>query len=430
LSDVEENQSHISAEGLSSQIMSRSFFATLIGLTFVMNTIGRGVTETFAVFLLPVEQAFDVTRSEISATYSIYMLVHGLAAPFAGQLIDRLGARITYATGLVLLGAGYVGAGMSDALWQYYLTVGGLGGLGAACLGMVVASSLLVRWFTRRLGTLMALPYAAVGAGMLIIPPLSQILLTHYSWRVSHQILGGSVLAFLPLVMVLPLRRITFGSIEWQALKLQAGNSGKPIWTAMRAMRTGGFWALFGVYFFVSVAAYSVLPQSVVYLVERGFDPLVAASAFGVTGALSVFGVIATGWLSDRLGRLTAFAITVAFTITGTLSLLSVAWFPSLTLVYAFVFFFGIMQGARGPIIAVMVSVLFRGGSVGTIFGALSMALGFGAGFGSLISGMLRDVTGDYIASFMLSALCSAIGLGIYCIAPSLRLERQAALPE
>ena len=39
-------------------------------------------------FLLPVEKALGATRSEISATYSIYMIVNGFAAPFAGQLLS------------------------------------------------------------------------------------------------------------------------------------------------------------------------------------------------------------------------------------------------------------------------------------------------------------------------------------------------------
>ena len=33
---------------------SRSFLLSLLLLTFLMNTIGRGITEPFAVFLLPV----------------------------------------------------------------------------------------------------------------------------------------------------------------------------------------------------------------------------------------------------------------------------------------------------------------------------------------------------------------------------------------
>ena len=58
--------------------------------------------------------------------------------------------------------------------------------------------------------------------------------------------------------------------------------------------------------------------------------------------------------------------------------LICVAWYPTWILVYGFVLCFGLMQGARGPVIAVMVSILFRGGSVGTIFGALALGLGLG----------------------------------------------------
>jgi hypothetical protein len=37
---------------------------------------------------------------------------------------------------------------------------------------MIVASSILARWFTRRMGSIVSLPYAAIGAGMLIVPTL------------------------------------------------------------------------------------------------------------------------------------------------------------------------------------------------------------------------------------------------------------------
>lgn len=419
---------HPPSENPPDEAPSRAFLVTLVSFTLLMNTIGRGVTETFAVFLLPVQHALDLSRSEISATYSIYMLVQGLSAPFAGQLVDRLGARVTYTIGLLLLGSGYVAAGFTTALWQYYVTVGAFSGLGAACLGMVVASSLLSRWFTRGLGAMMAIPYAAVGTGVLVLPPLSQFLLSVMSWRDAYMALGCGVLALLPLAFVFPLGRMTRGSDEWRRLRVEAAARGGKVWTASRAVRTGGFWALFGVYFFTSVAAYAVLPQSVAFLVERGFNPLVAAGAFGMTGALSAVGIIAIGWLSDRAGRVTALVISKISTITGILALLAIVWVPSLALLYAFVFFFGIMQGARGPIITVMVAILFRGGSVGTIFGTLSMALGLGAGLGSWLSGALHDATGGYVASFSLAVACSALGLAIYVISPSLRNERPALL--
>ncbi len=154
---------------------SRTLLAMIVILTFAMNMIGRGVTETFAVFLLPVQEGLAVSRSEITLTYSIYMLANGATGPFAGQLIDRLGARVTYGLGILSLGIGYFLAGYATHIVHYYICVGLLGGIGAASLGMVAASSLLSRWFVNRIGSVMSLPYAAVGAGMIALPPLAQL---------------------------------------------------------------------------------------------------------------------------------------------------------------------------------------------------------------------------------------------------------------
>lgn len=404
------------------------FFIILVAMTFLMNAVGRGVTESFAVFLLPVEADLRASRSEIALTYSIYMIVHGLAAPFAGQLIDRLGARITYATGLTFLAAANFLAGYSTELWHYYLFAGVLSGLGASCLGMVVASALLSRWFTQGLGFMMAMPSAAVGGGMLIFPPVLQMVLEHYSWRETHQMLGICVAALLSFVICLPLGRMTRGSRDWRRLRADHAASGAKSWTVFRAMRTGAFWALCGLYFWTSVAAYAVLPHSVAFLVEKGFDRVWAAGAFGITGALSVLGILGMGWLSDRAGRLTSVTISKFVTLTGIICLTCVNWWPSWILVYGFVLCFGLMQGARGPIIAVMVSILFRGGSVGTIFGALALGLGLGAGFGSWGSGVLHDITGTYIASFTFAAISSFLGLATYWLSASLCRERPAEL--
>ena len=402
---------------------TRLFLGSLIAVTFVMNAIGRGVTETFAVFLLPVEKALGVDRAAIAATYAIYMLAYGIAAPFAGQLMDRLGARACYGAGLSMLGSGYLLAGSVDTIWFYYLTVGVLGGFGAATLGMVAASSLLSRWFTERMGSVAAFPYAAIGAGMILFPPAAQMLVDAFDWRAAHQILGAVTLSGLLLVAVLPLRRFTEGSEAWRARRFAASSSGAA-WSMTAAMRTGAFWALFLAYFATSVAAYAVMPHSVAFLVEQGFNPLVAAAAFGFNGVMSVIGIIAIGWLSDRWGRRPTVTLSYLSSITGIASLLLVAMWPSMIPVYAFVVFFGLMQGARGPILVALVARIFAGGSVGTIFGALSMALGTGAAAGSFSAGLIHQWTGTYTGAFVLAICSCCVGIATFWLAPSLRLER------
>ena len=405
----------------------RGFLVSLLALTFLMNTAGRGVTETFAVFLLPVEAALGVSRAEISATYSIYMLAHGLSAPFAGQLIDRLGARVTYAFGLLCLAAGYLVAAGATSLPHYILGVGVMGGLGAASLGMVAASSLLSRWFTRRIGMIMALPYAAVGIGMLLLPPLTQLLLATMDWRGAHRVLGFGVAALLPLAMLFPLRRMTAGSQAWRAQRSADARGGGSVWPLSAAARTGAFWGLFAAYFFTSVAAYSVMPHSVAYLVESGFDKLAAAGAFGFTGLLSAIGIVVMGGLSDRIGRQAAATLSYCSTMIGITALVLVSVWPAFALVYAFVLFFGLMQGARGPIIVALVADLFRGGSVGSIFGTLSLALGLGAGLGSWGSGLLYQWTGNYVASFSVGIAAAFCGMAMFWLVPSLRHGRLAS---
>ena len=365
----------------------RGFLAALLALTFLMNTAGRGVTETFAVFLLPVEAALAVSRAEISSTYSIYMLAHGLAAPFTGQLIDRLGA---------------------------------------ASLGMVAASSLLSRWFTARIGMIMALPYAAVGIGMLVLPPLTQLLLASMDWRAAHRVLGYGVIALLPLAMLFPLGRMTTGSPSWQARRQVDVRGGGARWPLSTAMRTGAFWGLFAAYFFTSVAAYSVMPHSVAYLVERGFDKLAAASVFGFTGLLSAIGIVVMGGLSDRIGRRATATLSYLSTMVGITALVLVSVWPVFAFVYAFVLFFGLMQGARGPIIVALVAELFAGGSVGAIFGTLSLALGLGAGLGSWGSGLLYQWTGSYVAPFSVGIAAAFCGMATFWVVPSLRNARLA----
>src|SRR3546814_1048462 len=134
-------------------------------LCFAMNAVARGAGETFAVFLLPIGEETGWHRVDLTSVYSIYMAASGLASPFVGIVFDRLGPRALYVLGLVSLGGGFVLAGHMSSLWQLYLSVGLMAGLGIASIGMIPASALVSRWFrseehTSELQSLMRISYA------------------------------------------------------------------------------------------------------------------------------------------------------------------------------------------------------------------------------------------------------------------------------
>ena len=382
--------------------------ALVLVLCFACNLIGRGTGDTFIVFLLPLSETFHWSRAEVSSVYSIYLVLTGLAAPLTGFLVDRLGPRFVYPTGLALLGGGCLLAGHLDRLWQFQACIGILNGVGIAMLGMVPASMLISRWFRDRMSTAMGIAYAGFGTGTLIIVPLAQWLIERHGWRATYEVLGIAILALLPLLLALPWRSLA------AAPGAPARKKGDPLdetraWHVGSAMKTRAYWQLVQVFAFTAIAMYAMLAQIVAYLVQVGLKPLEAATAFGTQGLLSVAGMMASGWSSDRFGfRATATASFVStFIGIGFLLLLSIH--PAAWLVVPFVLFFGFSQGARGPIVASLTARIFRGSGFATINGTIFACMSVGAALGSWISGVLYDWTGGYRASFVFSMACIVV---------------------
>src|ERR1700710_950673 len=162
----------------------------VLALCFALSVLGRGLGESFTVFLKPISESFGWDRAQVVSVYSITWLAGGLTAPLIGRLFDRSGPRMVYALGLALLGGAFLVAAHAQALWQFQLSIGLCVGLGIALIGQVPNSILLGRWFGPRLPTAMAIVYSAIGAGVLILLPASQVLIDHIGWRGTYQVFG------------------------------------------------------------------------------------------------------------------------------------------------------------------------------------------------------------------------------------------------
>src|SRR3979490_2084926 len=172
-----------------------------------LSVLGRGLSESFTVFLLPISENFGWDRAQVVSVYSLSALAGGLAAPLVGRLFDPPGPPAVYSLGLLLLGGAFLTAAYAQQLWQFQLSLGLCVGLGIAFIGNVPNSILLGRWFGPRLPTAMAIVYSATGAGVLILLPASQVLIDHFGWRGAYQVFGGAaLLLLLPLLLVLPWR--------------------------------------------------------------------------------------------------------------------------------------------------------------------------------------------------------------------------------
>lgn len=391
----------------------------VLALCFALSVLGRGLGESFTVFLLPISQSSGWDRAEVISIYSLAALAGGLAAPIIGRLFDRSGPRTVYTLGLALLGGAFLCAAYAQQLWQFQLTLGLCAGLGIACIGNVPNSIMLGRWFGPKLPTAMSVVYSAAGAGVLLLLPLSQILIDRFGWRGAYQIFGGTALVLLLPLLFLPWKLFASGSPTLK--KSVAAEMIDEGWTLLSAMRHHAFWALFSTFFFTAVGMFALSAQIVAYLVDAGFPPLQAATAWGFSGVVLLFGMLGVTWLDGVIGRRRSVLFSYALSIIGIGLLWLLKTYPNVWLLTAFVVTFGSMIGSRGPLITATAMKIFRGERVGTIYGTITIGSGLGSSFGSWAGGLIHDMTGSYDALLLFALVSVILGMIPFLVIRALR---------
>jgi len=378
--------------------------------------LGRGLGDTYAVFLLPLEREFGWSRSELTGVYSVYLLVNGFTAPLVGLAFDRLGPRWVFGAGIACLGAAFFLAGGLVSLWQFYLFIGALVGIGVSLNGMVPGSALLARWYRARLSTAIGIAFSAVGVGTLVFVPLAQYLVSEYDWRLAYRLFGAALLVIAPLVvLLLPWRRFSAGHPEYRS-RTGKGEGG---WTLRAAMRTPVYWGLAQIFFCTATAMFSVVVQLVAFFVDAGFSPLTAATAYGALGMLSAASIMGSGFLSDRFGYRQTASVSFIGTAAGMVILLFLN--ASNFLLASFVVVFGLCMGVRGPIVSSVTAKHFSGANVATIYGTIYSTNAIGAAFGSYVGGLLHDLTGGYRVGLGFALVFIALAAAPFWTVPALR---------
>jgi MFS family permease len=191
-------------------------------------------------------------------------------------------------------------------------------------------------------------------------------------------------------------------------------------WTLVTAMRHHAFWALFSTFFFTAVGMYAIAPQIVAFLIDAGFPPLQAATAWGFSGVVLTVGMVSVSTLDGIIGRRPSVLLSYAISIIGIFFLALLQWYPNYLLLTAFVICFGSMIGSRGPLITATALRFFSGKRVGTIFGTISIGSGLGSALGSWSGGLIHDYSG-YNAVFVFALVNVILGMIPFLVVRALR---------
>jgi len=389
----------------------RLFYGYIVVMAAVsILMIAWGSNRSFGVFLEPMLSEFDWTRAAISGAFTLSSIVTGVFAIIAGRLTDKFGPRVVLLVCGLFLGSNYILVSQVNAIWQFYLLYGLIGGVGmggaAAPLMSVVA-----RWFFRRRALMSGILTAGPALGATVMPVAFSLLIDAYGWRLSYIILGVMVLTIIVLASLF-LRRdpggmelLPYGAkeVEQEGLDLQTlGLSTK------EAIQTRQFWMLSVLVFCDQFLISVVTVHLVIYAVGLGTSSTVAASVLAIAAGISIPARVIVGSVADKIGNKPSLIIVLIMSMVAFLLLLIAR---ELWTLYLFAVLYGIGLWAAFGIMSPLTAELFGLKSHGAIFACLIMVMMLGGAIGPVLTGYIFDVSGSYQLAFIICVVVSFISL-------------------
>jgi MFS family permease len=385
-------------------VVAALFFVGMLG------PMGRYTLTAFGPYISE-ELGWSVTSIGLALTLSLW--VYAFASIPVGWLIDRIGSRRIVFIGGCLLLVGLWGFSSVSYLWQLYLTLGGIVGLGVSMTHFLTTQSTARKWFTKRAGLAGGILTAAFWIGSGTLSPLLTGLASASGWRtacVTYALSAGIIIILLAILVIRDTPESMGLSPDGEPVRSidEKGNvaANEITWTVREALGTSSFWMILLGYSLIGIPGQGLLGHLVLWGVKLGSPKASAGlflSAFTLTLALTS---VPGGWLGDKFGKRQVLMLSYGLSALVSFACWRFVQNPhSLILLIAI---FGMAYGiAAGPgLWAAHVGDVFGRGSVGKLFGILTYGYGLIGGSGPLMWGRVYDVTGAYNLACLLSGAC------------------------
>ena len=401
----------------------------IVGATFATWFISVGfLFYSYGVFFPALEKDFGGSRFAVSMGLAIMNIAMGLLAPFIGRAIDKWSIRRVMLIGAACMSAGFLAASRITALWQFYILLGSLLGIGASMIGQLPSSTLVSNWFIKRRGTALGVATMGISMSGVVMAPATTWLIANYGWRTTFVIFGclsaGVVMPLVGLIVVnrpedmgllpdgasedaFPLHDpggegTAYGSAAvTQARKVYAD------FTTAGAIRDPRFWAITLTVSLIFFATSAVLTHMIPHAKDLGITPIRAAYVLTACAGVGVFGKVLFGYLADFVDTRVALMASIGFQVCGILLLLISESYPMLILVGAV---FGMGMGGMVPIWGSLIGEYFGRESFGRVMGLMGPCMLPIQVAGVPFAGLVYDLTGEYTLAYQSY-------LGVYVLA-------------
>ena len=390
-------------------------------VAFITLGVVYGVWFAYSVFLVALVEDMGWSRSLTAGAISVMSVVHGLAGPMNGRMVEKIGAQWTIAFGGLIFLIGMLLTSQVQTWWQLYITFGVITAVGISQAGWIPFIVTVERWYPTKMGTALGFAMAGIGFGILVGVPVINALIETYGWRQTFIFLAiiGALWVIPAALFLLKMPEeepVQEGATAHEGLT-SADIETSPVpdepiyrdWILETAMRSPRFWLAGACFLTGACVAQILLMHQFAFMVDQGIAKTESSFIAGVIGISSIVGQLFWGNLSDRIGRERAYTMAAVCNLLAIGALVYLSSMLALWVAVSFAIFVGLGYGANTPIFPATSRDLFTSPFFPSIFGTLAISGSLGAAIGAWLGGWLYDVTGGYSAMLIVSAVLAVV---------------------
>lgn len=397
--------------------------------------LGTGAIYMWSIFNKPLMAEFGFTTSEVSMTYSLFMLASCVSSLLAGWLQQRVQARWIVMGAGILFAAGWFCTSFATNLPMLYLFYGGFAGMGNGFLYNTIVS-VATKWWPDRRGLASGICIGAIGLGPVFFAQIGNFLIETFDVMTAFRIVGiGWFVVYLVFSWMLYVPSKDWVPANWK----EPSTDGEEAVVTKREVNLSAkqmvkdplFYVLFILMLSASTSGLMItghasnIGQELASLTATEGAIMVSVLAFG-----SFLGRLGFGALSDAIGRYNTLIIALALNAVVMLLFLGQA-----TTFVTFLVTISLVGACFGASLTIMPAI------VGDEFGSLHFGQNYSlvypgytvASFiGPMVAASTVETAGTYAPAFIVAGVISLIGIAIALAAKVLskRLgDKKATMP-
>jgi MFS family permease len=348
------------------------------------------------------------SKTFIGSGQSVALVMVAIAAPIAGNLADRYGARVMLTAGLLIVAAGLLLFAAFPVAALYIIGYGLVGGIGFATANMHLISTAIAKLFSEQRGLATGIANSGATAGQFITVPLVTVALAYVSWQWS--------------VIAVALACLGMAAVIWVALKPARGadaearatlaDPSQPLSARLKFLALNPtFHILYWSFFICGVTTTGAIETHFLpYAAFCGFPPVPASGVYGGIMAINLAGMFLAGWLTDRVNRpllLGSIYIVRSFSF---LVLMQVGTSYEMLMLFAVIY--GIFDYSTVPPTASLAASHLGLKIMGLAMGLISGGHALGGALGAFMGGYLFDLFARYTEMWW-AAFATAVLAGL-----------------